>query len=135
MILFPNSNITVYNKFYRDIEDIEQYKKTVIEDVDWQNRIIATEGNKGVTLSDSTLIFIDKLPNYISPKRFLKLSDSERKKYFTLAPGDIVVKDKIEFELTGRKGNNLATLENEYDDVVKIVSISKFSNHFEVTCK
>ena len=134
MVLFPNVNITVYNKFYNDIEDIEQYQKTIIEDVDWQNKIIATEGNKGVTLSDSTLIFIDKLPNYISPKRFLKLSDQERKKYFTLTPGDIVVKEEIDFELTGRKGSNMATLESEYDDVVKIVSVSPFTSHFEVTC-
>lgn len=134
MVLFPNVNITVYNKFYNDIEDIEQYQKTIIEDVDWQNKIIATEGNKGITLSDSTLIFIDKLPNYISSKRFLKLSDQERKKYFTLTPGDIIVKDEIDFELTGRKGSNVATLESEYDDVVKIVSVSLFSNHFEVTC-
>lgn len=135
MVLFPNTNITIYNKFYNVMEDMEQYQRTVIEKVDWQNKIIATEGNKGVTLSDSTLIFIDKLPNYISPKKFLKLSNDERKGYFTLTPGDIVVKDEIDFELTGRKGNNVATLENEYDDVVKIVSVSPFMSHFEVTCK
>lgn len=135
MVLFPNANITIYNKYFKPDDDIEYYQKTIIEDIDWQNKIIVTEGDKGVTLSDSTLIFIDNLPNYISHKKFLKLSDNERVNYFTLAPGDIIVKDKIEFELTGRKGNNLATLENEYDDVVKIVSLSEFSNHFEVTCK
>ena len=134
MVLFPNTDITIYNKYFKPDDDIEHYQKSIIGEVDWQNKIIATEGDKGVTLSDSTLIFIDKLPNYIKPKKFLKLSDSERSNYLTLTPGDIIVKDKIDFELTGRKGNNLAALENEYDDVVKIVSVSEFTDHFEVTC-
>lgn len=131
-VLFKNSDITIYNRYYDFTSDTDKYQRTVIKGVNWQSKRNGTVSDKGLLLADSTLIFIDKLDNYVSPKRFLKLSDPERPNYFTFTPGDKIVKGGVDFEVTGIKPYRLSDLENGFDDVIDIKSVSKLSSHFEV---
>lgn len=139
MIFFKNADITIYNKYYDIKNDIERYQRTIIEGVDWQStknvKINNSTTDKGLNRDYSILIFLDKLDNYIGPKKFNKLSDKERMEYFTLKPGDYIVKGVIDFEVTGIKPNNIATLKEEYDDVYIIVGIKECDSHWEVECK
>ena len=66
---------------------------------------------------------------------FRKLSDGERENYFTLSVGDKVVKGEIDFEIAGIKPYSVADLENNYDDVVNIMSARELSSHWEVEGK
>ncbi|WP_373899283.1 DUF6751 family protein [Haloimpatiens sp. FM7315] len=131
-VLLKNADITIYNKYYDFGTDTDKYQRTVIEGVNWQSKRNGTITDKGLLLADSTLIFIDKLDNYISHKRFNKLSAAERVNYFTLAPGDKIVKGEVDFEITGVKPYRIADLENEFDDVIDIKSVNELSSHFEV---
>lgn len=131
-VLFKNEDITIYNRYYDNSLGVDMYQRTVIEGVNWQNKRTGTVGDKGLLLADSTLIFVDKLDNYISPKRFSKLQLNEREKYFTFAPGDKIVKGKVDFEITGVKPYRVSDLENEFDDVISIKSVNELLGHFEV---
>lgn len=131
-VLFKNSDITVYNKYYDPYNDMYKYQRTVIKGVNWQSKRIGTVSDKGLLLADSTLIFIDKLDNYISPKRFAKLESIEREKYFTLTIGDKIVKGEVDFEIIGIKNYSINDLNNEFDDVITIKSVNSLSDHFEV---
>ncbi|KYN78131.1 hypothetical protein A0J52_02300 [Clostridium sporogenes] len=131
-VLFKNANITIYNRYYDFTSDTDKYQRTVIKGVNWQSKRNGTVSDKGLLLADSTLIFIDKLDNYISPKRFLKLLDSERSNYFTFIPGDKIVKGEVNFEVTGIKPYRLSDLENEFDDVIDIKSANELPTHWEV---
>lgn len=131
-VLFKNADITIYNKFYDSINDIDKYQRTVIKSVNWQGKRNGSVTDKGLLLADSTLIFIDKLDKYVSPKKFMKLTDEERKNYFTFAPGDKIVKGITDFEVTGVKPYRIADLESEFDDVIDIKSVNPLSGHFEV---
>lgn len=131
-ILFKNANITIYNRYYDFTSDTDKYQRTVIKGVNWQGKRNGTVSDKGLLLADSTLIFIDKLDNYVSPKRFLKLSNKERPNYFTFSVGDKIVKGEVDFEITGIKPYRIADLEGEFDDVIDIKSVNPLSNHFEV---
>jgi len=113
----------------------DMYQRTVIKDVDWQGKRNATVTNNGLLMADSVLVIIDKLENYISPKQFAKLTDTERVNYFTLNIADKIVKGQIDFEITGLKPNSIADLENSYDNVVDIMSSRELSDHFEVEGK
>ncbi len=130
--LFKNSDITIYNKYYDSINDIDKYQRTVIKGVNWQGKRNGTVSDKGLLIADSTLIFIDKLDNYVSPKKFLKLSNEERSNYFTFTPGDKIVKSEVDFEITGIKPYRIADLEGEFDDVIDIKSINILTDHIEV---
>lgn len=131
-VLFKNADITVYNKYYDLASDTYKYKRTVVKGVNWQGKRNGTVSEKGLLLADSVLIFVNKLENYISPKRFAKLQPMERERYFTFAPGDKIVKGEVEFEVTGVKPYRIADLENEFDHVIDIKSVTELSDHFEV---
>lgn len=131
-VLFKNSDITLYNRYFDNFSGTDKYQRTVIKGVNWQGKRNGTVAEKGLLLADSTLIFIDKLDNYISPKKFAKLEPLEREEYFTFAPGDKIVKGEVEFEITGTKPYRVADLENEFDDVVTIKSVNPLSSHFEI---
>ena len=131
-VLIKNADITVYNKYYDLASDTYKYKRTVVKGVNWQGKRNGTVSEKGLLLADSVLIFVDKLDNYASPKRFAKLQPMERERYFTFAPGDKIVKGEVEFEVTGVKPYRIADLENEFDYVIDIKSVTELSDHFEV---
>lgn len=131
-VLIKNADITVYNKYYDLASDTYKYKRTVVKGVNWQGKRNGTVSEKGLLLADSVLIFVNKLENYISPKRFAKLQSIERERYFTFAPGDKIVKGEVEFEVTGVKPYRIADLENEFDHVIGIKSVTELSDHFEV---
>lgn len=131
-VLFKNADITIYNRYVDTDSGVDKYQRTVIKGVNWQGKRNGTVSEKGLLLADSALIFVDKLDNYISPKRFLKLSDKDRIKYFTFAIGDKIVKGEVDFEITGVKPYRIADLENEFDDVVDIKSVNELSGHFEI---
>ena len=134
-VLFKNANITLYNKYYDTASGYDRYQRTVIKGVNWQGKRNATVTDKGLLIADSILIFIDKSDNYISSKQFAKLSDIERVNYFTFAMGDKIVKGVIDFEVTGVKPYSIANLENNFDDVVNIMSARELSGHWEVEGK
>ena len=131
-VLIKNADITVYNKYYDLASDTYKYKRTVVKGVNWQGKRNGTVSEKGLLLADSTLIFVDKLENYISPKRFAKLQSTEREQFFTFAVGDKIVKGEVDFEVTGVKPYRIADLENEFDHVIDIKSVTELSDHFEV---
>lgn len=131
-VLIKNADITVYNKYYDLASDTYKYKRTVVKGVNWQGKRNGTVSEKGLLLADSVLIFVNKLENYISPKRFAKLQPMERERYFTFAPGDKIVKGKVEVEVTGVKPYRISDLENEFDHVIDIKSVTELSDHFEV---
>lgn len=135
MIFFKNSDITIYNMYYDKENDIDKYQRTVIRGVNWQGKRNATVSDKGLNRDDSILIFTDKLDNYVSPKRFAKLTEEERSKYFTFGTNDIIVKGNINFEITGVRPNSISDLEHNFDDVVNILGVQEWSNHWEVECK
>lgn len=135
MVFFKKSDITVYNKYYDKVNDIDRYQKTIIRGANWQGKRNATVSDKGLNREDSILIFVDKLDNYVSPKRFARLTDDERANYFTFGLNDLVVKGEIDFEITGIKPNSIADLERQFDDVVNILGVSPWSEHWEVECK
>ncbi|GAA0774579.1 hypothetical protein GCM10008908_24670 [Clostridium subterminale] len=133
MVLFPNTDITIYNRYYDNNLGYDRYQRTVIKDVDWQGKRNSTINNNGLLLADSTKIFIDKLENYVNPKRFKKLSDAERPNYFTFASGDKIVKGDVSFEVTGISPYRLSDLEDTFDNVIDIKSVNDtLPNHIEV---
>ena len=135
MVLFPNTNVTIYNKYYDLSSGYDLYQRTVIEGVNWSGVRNATVSSNGLLLADSIRIILDKLENYISPKQFAKLNNNERVNYFTLAIGDKIVKGEINFEILGIKPNSIADLEKNYNDVMNLMSFRELSDHWEVEGK
>lgn len=137
MVLFPNTDITVFNKYLDNATGYDLWKRTVIRNVDWQfnriSKIGPTLKEHGIVSDDEGLIFVDCNKFYLKPKEFLRLDDKLNNEYFTFAPGDKIVKGIIDFEFT--INNTIKKLESDYDDVLTITGVSVCSEHIEVSCK
>jgi hypothetical protein len=124
-VLIKNADITIYNRYNDKVNQIDKYQRTVIEGVNWQSKRNSTVSDKGVNVADTTLIFTDKLDNYISPKQFAKLKDEERSNYFTFGIGDKIVKGNVDFEVT-----KIADLDKNFDIVVTLAAVRELSIHW-----
>lgn len=124
-VLFKNSTVTIFNKYYDKENDLYRYKRKIIRGVDWQDDIISNVENNGLTVVNQCTIFMDIQNDYKSPKAFRSNPETG----FTLAPGDYIVKGEIDEDIIIPE--NL----KKYDDVVVICGLKRLSLHYEVVCK
>lgn len=129
MVLFPNTDITIYNSYLDPVTKLNKYHRTVIEGVNWNSTRNATVSNGSATVAFNTTIVMDKLPNYLMPIEFNKLVDKTG--YFTLNTSDRIVQGAIDLEIT-----KLTDLTANYDSVVVMsVGESKLFGTLKVECK
>lgn len=126
--MIKNSDLTLYNIYYNRETGLTEYHRTIIRGVQWQGARKSQVSDKGLRNADFANIYIPltadfNYKTYISPKKYAKLHPNVVKKYFTFQSNDKVVKDIIHFEVTGEKGHSLKDLEQNYDDVLTIMSV------------
>ena len=143
--MITNADITLYNKYYDEDDKCAKYKRSYLFGVNYRSSYGTTTSSKSINNNDENIIYIpfsvyseDK--EYIKPKAYEKLIDSEKDNYFTLNDGDIIVKEIVDFELTAEKGSNLKALNEFYDDVSTVSNVitydfgSDYMKHWKVVC-
>lgn len=104
-----DTTLTVYN----------QYKDPVTKLVTWQKAVLANcfwkyTGNK-VTIADvelqtnTTICRIPKDERFLERYRWEALPNDQREGFFTLSPGDIIVKGEVEEEIDERASGHRST--------------------------
>lgn len=126
--MITNADLTLYNAYYNRETGMTEYHRTVIRGVNWQGAQKIEIGEKGLKNADYANIYIPltadyNYKTYVSPKKYAKLNPNIVNKYFTFQSKDKVVKDIINFQVTGEKGHSLKDLEQNYDDVLTIMSV------------
>ena len=142
--MMTNADITVYNRQFDKVQDKYIYLRTYLKGVNWQDSKGIRIAESGVVSDDRTRIFIpldvdaeDK--QYKKPKTYKRMDDKSL--FYTLDNEDIVVKGIIDFDLTGRPGENVSSLQAKYDDVMVITKViddrygSRTIQHFELEVK
>lgn len=132
--MITNADITIYNSYYDKNEGKNKYQRTYLRGVNFQtSNSIKNDRVRGLISDDTVSIYIpftvdseDK--KYIKPKAFNRLSEYERENYFTFNTTDKIVRDIIDFEITGENGENIAYLDNYYDDVYTITNVTTNDN-------
>lgn len=142
--MMTNADITVYNRQFDKEQDKYIYLRTYLKGVNWQDSKGIRIAESGVVSDDRTRIFIpldvdaeDK--QYKKPKTYKRMDDKSL--FYTLDNEDIVVKGIIDFDLTGKPGENVSSLQAKYDDVMVITKVidnrygSRIIQHFELEVK
>lgn len=142
--MMTNADITVYNRQFDKVQDKYIYLRTYLKGVNWQDSKGIRIAESGVVSDDRTRIFIpldvdaeDK--QYKKPKTYKRMDDKSL--FYTLDNEDIVVKGIIDFDLTGKPGENVSSLQSKYDDVMVITKVrdnrrgSRTIQHFELEVK
>lgn len=116
--------ITIYNKYEDTLTNIVTWYKTVVTDCFWTlSGTKVTIGN--VTLdSKSVLCRIPKDSRFLEKRDWVNLPDNDRKNYFTLSQGDIIVKgevdDTIDEYVSGKRSTDLLSKYREYQMCMEI---------------
>jgi len=109
-----NCNITIYNKYLDPVKRLDVYQKVFIENVFWTDARGATRPQGGLATEDKVYIAIPFTSSpedsiYVEPKAFLELADKSG--HYTLAPGDRIVQEYVDLEITGK----ISDLDRAYD--------------------
>lgn len=124
--MFEDS-ITIFNKKYDSQERDNEYFRTVLINVNVEKKKAVNVIKSGLENASSGTIIIpieyleSDQKEYISPKKYQKLSSEEVIKYFTIQEGDIVVIGEIDYTID--KKNTITLLKKNYDNVFEIVSV------------
>jgi len=141
-----NCNVTLYNKY--SVGDKSCYKKTIIKGANWQGSkvqaISNTETGKGtINSADVINIWIPFTSNfegktYLEPKAWIRLSETDKDKYFTFSSTDLIVKGECTYDWSS---TNPITNLTKLDNVATIMSIiindngSMAMRHYQLGCK
>jgi hypothetical protein len=117
-----NSDCTVYNKYINAATRTEQWQRTQIAGVAWENRkaanVLASGGNIQV---DQATVYIPfaRGTNYLAPRAWQALVSKTGK--WTLQEGDVIVRGLVTDEISSLF--TITALEKKYDDVLTISSV------------
>lgn len=124
------STITVYNKFTDDQTQVVTWYKTVVTDCFWQ--LTGTEVRVGDSVLDSKSIVcrVPKDARFLEKQQWVQLPNDQMDDYFTLAPGDIIVKGECNFVIDEyTRGSRSTDLLSLYHDYQACMEITEFSNN------
>lgn len=125
---FPwwDKTVTIYNKVVDPATQRITWYKNTAENCFWKyvNNSYTIRGSM-ITLDTKDVICrIPKTDKFVDKKTWQELTDEERKNYFTLANGDIIilgeVEDVIDEYTAGQRSTDLITKYKEYDACIEI---------------
>lgn len=129
-----NDTITLFNSLQSGYS--VKYFTTVLRNVSLQVNLDSTISNVKINPSNNVKLYI--MNDYNLSKAFLSPSlwaiNEQKDRYFTLKPGDFIVKGKITMQ-----NIDYQSMRDSLDDVYKIKGISYMSDnilpHWEVLCE
>lgn len=90
--------ITLYNLKYNPISKLDEYKRTVIYGVHWEDTSDLKLDEKAVRTEDMTEIVIPNKTGYVEPNVYAQLTSVEG--VWTVRKGDLVLKGLVEVEVS-----------------------------------
>lgn len=122
--------ITIYNQYIDSQTDVVHWIRTVIDDCFWH--LTGTEVNVGETALDSKSIVcrIPKDSRYKDKADWIKIPNDQKKNYFTLGQGDIIVKGNCDFEINEyQEGHRSTDLLAKYREYQQCISVNQYSDN------
>ena len=117
----------------------EEYFRYILPRCSWEEEIVTGISGVGAVASNVYSVLIDFDPDYREKAAWDALSEAERSQCWTLAPGDLVAKGEVDFEITGSSPNTQAELRKKMGaDAFAITAVVdaaagyKRGRHYEV---
>lgn len=134
-----NQTITLYNKLMsQDSSDEgEHFFKTVLKKCSYSCSISAKTNTTEETKSSSYVVRIEDNGLYKAYNDWVKLSDDDKKKYFTVSLDDIVILGDCEAEIGSESVTATSLLKNNKPNAFRIAKFKDntncvFAKHFRV---
>lgn len=131
-------SVTIYNKYFNPVTRLDDYQRTVVHGVHWDETEAINRVASGISDIDKVVVVIpfraDASREFLAPDVFE--AKENKRDYFTLKPSDRIVKGAKDFEITGK----VSDLDRLYDaHIILSVDTKDFGSprlhHWEVGAK
>lgn len=106
-----DTDLTIYNKFEDPQTRLVTWYKTIVKDAFWKYTGDKITINKTTLETNNTICRIRKDSKFLESHIWKNTPNDKMSKYFTLSPGDIIVKgavtDEIDEYISGKRSNDL----------------------------
>lgn len=110
-----DTTLSVFNKHEDSQTQIVTWYKTVVEKCFWKNANIKVNINTVVIETDNLLCRIPKDDRFLEFDKWIEQPNDTKEDYFTLRPGDIIVKGEIDDTINEyRNGQRSSDLLKKY---------------------
>lgn len=121
-----DTTLTVFNKHVDSQTQVITWYKTVVENCFWKNAGIKVNINNVVIETDDTLCRIPKDDRFLEYDKWIEQPNDSKANYFTLRPGDIIVKGEVDDTINEyRNGQRSTDLLTKYKELQGCMTIKE----------
>ena len=124
--------VTLYNRLKAtdnlNMQDI--WNRTVLQNCFYKAATVQVQNNTSVSMSNAYTVRIPEDARYLPYRDWKRLPDKERKSYFTVSEGDILICGECDEEITGKSGNAaVQVMQRHKPDAFMVTSFSDNTSH------
>ena len=125
-----NTTVTIYNRFEDPITNVVTWYRHVVHDCFWQQSGNKVTIDKTVLDTKNIICRIRISDKYLSKHLWQQVPNDKMSNYFTLGPGDIIIKDEVDDEVNEYQSNKRSTdLLKKYKALQGCMQIEEFSDN------
>ena len=134
--MYTNADATLYNYYKNKTSGKVTYTRTQLHGIFWDDTKQSNVLKSGLSTIESVSIYIPFSVNtdgkeYLPPKEYNKLSESDLSKYYTFATNsqDLIVEGLIDYNIDNTTSQTISAglsyLKNNYDKVMTISAVDE----------
>lgn len=125
-----DTTLTIYNKYTDSQTQVVTWFKNIVTDCFWKLQGSTVKVGEVELDSKSIICRIPKDNRFLEKQQWIQLPSEEMANYFTLAPGDIIVKGECEDIIDEyTSGHRSSDLLGKYREYQACVEVSEYSNN------
>lgn len=120
-----NDIVTVVNHYRDEVTKIDKWNKTVLNKCMWKRITTKSVVDGKIQIDDSISLTILYREGYLPPKKYAKVSNDQKNKFWTLDSKsnlDIIVLGEIKEEFSDKY--TITNVKKDYDEVATISGVS-----------
>ncbi len=121
--MLANTSVTIYNLVQSLGGDVTAFRHFVPA-AWWFKREKISSGDSGSVTANEVVCRIPELAGYASPREWAQLSEEDRRKKWTLCPGDVLVRGSCPLNVYDEDGHRLEDLLSDVEEACTVTRVS-----------
>lgn len=120
-----NDTVTVINHYLDTVTRLDKWNKTVLKGCMWRRKVTKSVVDGKIQIDDSVSLTIPYREGYLPPKKYTKVPNDQKPKYWTLNSTsnlDIIVLGEVKEEVNEKY--TITNVKKDYDEVATISGVS-----------
>lgn len=120
-----NDTVTIINHYLDTVTRLDKWNKTILKGCMWRRKVTKSVVDGKIQIDDSISLTIPFREGYLPPKKYAKIPNDQKNKYWTLdsfSNLDIIVLGEVTQDLSDNY--TITNVKKDYDEVATISGVS-----------